>query len=183
MDISTRKTQKKSKSSIKRNAPLRYFFLNGALHKKIAINRGKDQITAWNYPEHKVMTYVYSDLLKRKEPVFTTAQVTEMINRSRIRIRMAIYEGGIEPPFKLYPINGTESGKTQKWMWSQDDILALHEYFSERHRGRPRKDGRIQPQALPSRRELLAMMRNENIMYIKDEDGEFRPVWAAKDFD
>lgn len=183
MDSTARTNSQKNKSALRSKRPaLKFFFLNGALHRKLHINRGKDQITAWNYDEAKRMVYSYSDVLKRKEPAFTTAEVSEMLMRSKIRIRMAIYDGHIDEPTKAYSLSTGPTGRTSKFMWSMEQVLELHEHFSEMHRGRPRKDGRMTPKALPTRRELLAMMRNETVMYIKDGD-EFKPVWAAKDFD
>jgi len=35
---------------------------------------------------------------------------------------------------------------------------------------------------MPSRAELEAMMKQENILYVKNSDGEFVPVWKAPEW-
>lgn len=160
---------------------LRYFYLNGLLHKSLHINRGADQITTWCYPLHKRVAYTYSDVKKRKETAFTTVEVCKMLNRSRDRLERAILDGNIEEPQFTYGLN--EHKRKFQYLWSEKDILGAHAYFSTVHRGRPRKDGVITPAKLPTARELRAMIRQDEILYIKDEDGEFKPVWKAPDFD
>lgn len=157
-----------------------YFFLNDLLHKRLHINRGEDIITTWCYPLRKRITYTYSEVRKNKRPAFTTMEICGMINRSRKTVEWAILDGNVKEPQHTYGID--EHMRKYKHMWSEADVLALHDYFSTVHYGHPRKDGLITPLAMPSRRELLAMMRNEEMLYVKGEDGEFRPVWHAQDF-
>jgi hypothetical protein len=171
---------KKSGSS-KKYRPLRYFYLNGLLHKSLHINRGADTITTWCYPQHKRVAYTYSDVKKRKEPAFSTAEVSKMLNRGRLTLEYAILEGNIPRPQHTYGID--EHKRMFQYLWSETDILEAHAYFSTVHKGRPRNDGLITPLRLPTLRELRAMIRQEEMLYVKGEDGEFRPVWKAEDFD
>lgn len=157
-----------------------YFYLNGQLHKKLLINRSQDTITTWCYPLGKRVAYTYSDVRRRKRPAFKTKEVSKMLNRSVDSIEDAIINGDIPRPQRSYGLD--EHRRGHAFYWSEEDVLAAHDYYSTVHRGRPRKDGLIRPQAMPSRRELMAIMRNEDILYIKTEDGDFRPVWQAKEF-
>lgn len=165
----------------RRTPKLNYFFLNGNLHKRLHINRGADQIMTWCYPLHKRVTYTYSDVKKRKETAFTTTEVSKMLNRGRGTLECAIMNGDVEEPQYTYGL--TDVKKKYQYMWSEKDILATHAYLSTVHRGRPRNDGLITPQRLPTVRELRAIMRQREILYVKGVDGEFRPVWEAEDFD
>lgn len=88
--------------------------------------------------------------------------------------------GEISMPQYTYALDDPDK-KKYKHMWAEKNIMELHDYLSTRHRGRPRNDGLIIPQAMPSKRELRAMIRQEEIFYVKDGD-EFKPIWRAPDF-
>ena len=162
---------------------LNYFYLDVAdhgplLHKRLHINRGADQITTWCYPLHRRVAYTYSDVKKRLSPAFTTQEVAKFLGRRRETIERAILRGDIEEPQHAYTLD--ENKRKFKYLWHESNIMELHAYYSSVHRGRPRKDGLITPQRLPTARELRALCRNQEILYIKVGD-EFRPVWDAED--
>lgn len=161
-----------------RSKPLNYFYLNKKLHKKLHINRGADAITTWCYPDYRRVAYTYSDLKRSMEPAFSTTEVGKMLNRKGQTIEYAILRGDIPEPQYTYGID--ENKRKHKYMWHEDDIMAAHAYFSTVHKGPPRKDGLITPMKLPTARELRALIRNQEILYIKDGD-TFRPVWDADD--
>lgn len=159
--------------------PLRYFFFHGDLHKKIYTDRGSDLITCWNYPKGKVMQYVYSDVLKNGGQAFTTKQVMKMLRRGRTTIEMGIVEGKIPSPQMQYSM---EKRHGHAWYWSEDGVMAAHEYLKTVHIGRPRKDGLINSGNLPSAREVRAMMNHGTVFYVQDESGNFVPTWDANRF-
>jgi hypothetical protein len=160
---------------------LNYFYLNGLLHKSLHINRGADKITTWCYPLTKRVTYTYSAVKKQKEPAYTTKEVGQMLGRDRQVLEWAIIDGNIEEPQHTYGLNADK--RKYKYMWSEKDILEAHAYLGTVHRGRPRKDGLVTSAPLPTVRELRAMIRQEELLYVKTESGEFVPVWRAPDFD
>lgn len=165
----------------RKSKPLNYFYLNENLHKRLHINRGADTIMTWCYPLHKRVAYTYSDVKRRMEPAYTTKEVGLMLNRGRLTLEHAILNGDIEAPQFTYGLN--EHKRKFKYMWHEKNILEAHAYLSTVHRGRPRNDGLITPARLPTVRELRAMIRQEDILYVRDPDGTFRPVWKAEDFD
>lgn len=144
------------------------------------MNRPADLVTTWCYPLHKRVTYTYSDTLRKYEKAFTTKQVGQLIHRSIDRIAVGLEEGGFAEP--QYTYGFSEHQKKHAYMWHEDNIMDVHDYFLTVHRGRPRLDGKITPQYMPTKRELRAMIRQEELLYVKGEDGEFRPVWTAQDF-
>ena len=164
----------------RKRASLKYFYLNGELHKRLHIHRGADQITTWNYPKEKRVVYTYSDVKRNQRPCFTTAEVAEMISRAHDTILDVIMRGEFDPPQYTYGL--TELRQKFQYMWSEEDIMNLHAYFSSIHKGRPRNDGKITPAYLPSPRELRAMINQEEVLYVKSDDGEFIPAWRAQDF-
>lgn len=155
-----------------------YFFLNGEIHKRLRVIRGSDQLTAWNFPQGKLMIYSLTAARPNMEPAFTTTQVEKMINRKQITILHAICDGLAEPPQMTYSID--EKRNSYKYMWGEKDIMKLHEYFMTRHRGKARKDGGITPQVLPTRMELKAMINQEVVLYVKNSKGEFVPTFKAE---
>lgn len=157
----------------------KYFYLEDRLYRHIRINRGEDVIYAWCYPQQKRVALTYSYVREKKGPAYTTAEVGQMLNRSPRHIKRAIMEGNIECPQTTYGID--EKKNPYKFMWSEKDILNAHEFFSTQHYGRPRKDGIIVPLAIPTVRELRAMIRQEQVLFVKDGE-EFVPVWRARDF-
>lgn len=175
---------KEGKSPRRKSRTLNYFYLEVAdhgnlLHKKLHINRAQDTITAWCYPLHKRVAYTYSDTLKRKGKAFSTVEVGKLINRSRVSIENAIIRGDLAPPQKTYGLNERKNGFA--YYWSEKDVIAAHAYFSTVHRGRPRRDGLVTPGLMPTIRELRAMMRDEEILYVKQGD-TFLPTWKAEQF-
>lgn len=158
---------------------LNLFFLNDKLHKKLRIVRVEDTIETWCYPDERRVAYTYSDTKRNMEPAYTTIEVSEMIGRHPNSIKKAVGAGAVEPAVQ-YTL--TQRKALFAWRWNERRIMELHKYFMNVHRGRPRKDGRITPQKLPTARELRAMIRQEEILYRKMPDGSFMPTWQAEDF-
>jgi len=167
------------KKNGKKSRKLTYFYLNGNLHRSLHINRSSDVITAWSYPERKRIGYTYSDVRRRMAPAFTTTEVCKLVNRTKVILELAILNGHIESPQFTYGLN--EVKRKYKYMWTEQDIMALHAYLSTVHRGRPRKDGLVTPKKMPNARELRAMIRQQPIMGYLDGEGNFRPTWLAED--
>jgi hypothetical protein len=63
-------------------------------------------------------------------------------------------------------------------MYSEDDVLAAYDFFLEQWRKKP-----WGTKKLPTRQEVINMMKRETILYVKEKDGSFKPVWIAEDID
>lgn len=161
---------------------LRYFYLDGDLHRSLHANIGADHLTAWNYPQHKMVGLSYRDVRRNAGRAFTTKEVSELVRRNRQTIENTIINGDIEAPQKTYALGDHQKGKEYKYMWSEQDVINLHQFLCTVHYGRPRNDGMITPYNLPSLRELRAMMRQEVVLYMKNEDGKFVPTWEANTY-
>jgi len=101
-----------------------------------------------------------------------------MVNRHRMTIDSYIREGHIRTPQRVYSLN--ERRTPRQFLFSEDDVLELHDYMVTLHRGRPRNDGLVISQDMPTRAELQALMRNGTMYHIQDSDGNFIPVWREK---
>lgn len=147
-----------------------YFFLNDVIHKVIRSSRSKDELVAWHYPDRKRVMYSYSQVVKYMEKAYSISEVGLLLNKHKITIEDYILDGKIKSPQKIYPISNPDHKNWSKYMFSQSDILDIHEFILDS--GHSRK--------LPSRTELLALLKHNLILYTKTEEGRFVPVWRAE---
>jgi hypothetical protein len=159
---------------------LRYFYLNGKLHKVLRRIRAQDLIVAWDYQLGKRVAYSLADVMKNKQHAYPLSQVVKIICRHEDTIKNHLYAGNLRYPQQVYSLNGNKT--PGKYYWSEDDIRDMHDFFKNLHRGRPRNDGTVTPGDLPSRAEIEATMRQENILYVKKDDGTFVPVWKQPEW-
>lgn len=158
---------------------INYFFYNKKLCKKIHISRANDLIVAYNYTDGKVDKYIYSDVRKNGGQAFTTAQAAKLLRRYPQVLRNAIYTGDIKSPQQTYGLD--ENRNVYKYMWSEEDIMACHDFLKTVHIGRPRKDGEVNTGNLPTAAELRASLRQGTVFYVKVGD-DFIPTWKAEKF-
>ena len=159
---------------------LRYFYLNGKLHKTLRRSRAEDLLIAWDYELGKRVAYSLADVNKNKQHAYPLSEVVKIIGKHKDTIWMHLVKGNIKYPQRVYSLNGNKT--PGKYYWSEDDIRAMHTFFKTLHRGRPRKDGGITPADMPSRAEIEAIMKQENILYVKNNEGEFVPVWKQPEW-
>lgn len=148
---------------------LQYFFLNEKIHKAISVSRSKDSVIAWCYPDKKRMLYSYIDVKKNMNEAYTIKQVGHILNKHRVTIQEYILKEKILSPQKIYPIGNAETSKWYQYMFSEKDILSLHEYILDSAHSKN----------VPSRSELVALLKTNFILYTKTDSG-FVPVWKAE---
>lgn len=147
-----------------------YFFLNNEIHKVIRSSRSRDELVAWCYPEKRRVLYSYSLVEKNMQTAYSLTQVAKILNKHRVTIEDYILEGKIKPPSKIYPIADPENKNWSMYMFNESDILDLHQFILDAgHHGE-----------IPSKTELLAVLRNNLILYTKTDGGKFVPVWKAE---
>jgi len=159
---------------------IRYFYLNGFLHKVLKRSRAEDLIIAWDYAKGKRVAYNLTDVNKNKQHAYPISEVVKIIGKHEDTINMHIKRGSLKRPQRSYSLNGKST--PGKYFWSEDNIREMHDFFKTVHRGRPRIDGSITPGNMPSRAEIEAIIKQENILYVKNNDGEFVPVWKAPEW-
>jgi len=161
---------------------LKYFYLNGDLHRRVHTNRGADLLTAWNYPKHEKVGYSYHEVKRKARRAITTTDAAKILNRTRLTLEWAIINGEIEPPQMTYGTGEGKIGDPYKYMWREEDIMAMHAFLCTVHKGRPRLDGLITPYNLPSAQEIRARIKQEVVLYVKNDEGDFIPTWEAEHF-
>lgn len=157
----------------------RYFYYDNKLHKTIRIHRGKDECWAWCYSDRKKYIYAWSDIQRRGEPAISLKEAAEIINRSPGTVYNWILEGLYKPPEQTYSL---ETGNPGHYKLSRSHVNQLHELVSNRHFGRPRKDGEVTQRNVPNKQEVRAATVHGLFLYAKKDDGEFVPIWKSEEF-
>jgi asparagine N-glycosylation enzyme membrane subunit Stt3 len=159
---------------------LLYFYLNDALHRSLKVNRSEDTIIAFNFVEGKRVAYNYSDVQKNKKHAYSISEVAKLINRHSDTIKRHIRSGDLTKPQQAYAIE--DKTKLSRYYFTDADIRNMREFFKTVHIGRPRKDGEITASNIPSKVELEALLRNETVLYVKGDSGDFVPVWKQPEW-
>jgi len=157
-----------------------YFYLNGELHKSLHITRSEDLMIAWNYPMGKRVAYNLSDVRKNKQHAYTISYVAKMLNRHIDTIKRHLKAGDFTTPQRSYSLK--DHSREGRYYFSDDNIREIRDFFKTVHIGRPRKDGMVNSTSIPSRAELEALLRNEKVLYAKQDDGTFIPVWKQPEW-
>jgi hypothetical protein len=155
------------------------FYLNGKLHKILRIDKPKDLVECYIFSEQKRVLYAWTAVRKNRRPVFTRRDVAEFFNRHPVVISRYINSEKIPAPQKSHELTTKAPGD---YYWSEEDILRLHDYLLTVHKGHPRDDGLITNYRLPSRAELISMMRTGSNIYVQSADGKFVPMWRAEEW-
>ena len=165
------------------------FFLNGKLHRALRIEQNRDTVYAWSYPDHGIKVYSYSSVRKHMQRAYTAGKTAELLDRSYETIARYIKEG-IPELQRTYGLNYLEAGPASTdvhetgnpgiYYFSEDDVMWMRDYLSNVHIGRPRHDKHIHSK-VPTRQELRLRMQHEEMVYVKDRDGNFVPIWKAND--
>ena len=150
---------------------LNYFWLDDKLYQILHVSRPSNTVTVWSHDDEKRMVFVWSDIQRSAKPALSTAQVARLVNRHRITLLKLASNGQIPLPRKVVPYGTKE--KIERFKWSEKDIMGLHDWFLTRGCGRPRKDGFVNPVALPTKAEIKAMMNNDTVIFVKNKDGEY----------
>ena len=103
------------------------------------------------------------------ENAYSIQDASKFLNRHKVTIENYILDGKIKQPQVVYPISNPES-TWNKYMLSESDILDIHQFILDA--------GYLRD--LPSRAELIALLKHNMILYTKDSEGKFIPVWKAE---
>lgn len=160
---------------------IRYFFVKVNddlhLHRVLHINRSQDLVTAWDYVDHKRKQYNWSDVKRTMQHAFSISDTADILEVHRMTVDGYIREGKVKMPQRVYDLSTRKLGK---FFLSADDVLDLHTAMSETHMGRPRKDGMVTNNNLPPRSVVKTLVSQGEVLYTKDEEGKFVPIWKEQ---
>lgn len=145
-----------------------FFFLDGDLHKAIKINKPKDLCIAYNYTEQKEKRYYWHEVRRRKRPAFSIGQVAKIVGRSPKWIRHYIAEGAIDPPQQAR--RHDYEGERALYFFDEELVKDLHTYIANHGR-----------QANTPGPDEVRKNLNHKMLYMKDEKGDYVPVWTRED--
>jgi len=171
-----------------------FFFLDGVLHQKKRINRAINVIycVKFNYVEHHTalgrhlilppdfredVAYPWTEVRRRQRPAFVMSEASKLLNRTPRTIKDLWKKGKLPKPHCAYGPHG----RGYSFVYSEDDMMAMRDYFAEIHRGRPRKDKMITTVDVPSKEQLRAAMGHARVLYVMNDDGEPVPIWLAEE--
>lgn len=152
---------------VNRAMPL-WFYLDDQLHRRLKVHRVRDEVEAWNFATQQRVIYSYTALKLRQKVAYTTEQAGKILGRRPLTLLRYIEWGYVKPPAK-----GVKPGghfKTTAYRWSDKDILGVHDYMKT-----------LQGYKGPTRREVVAQLNQEEILYVQSDNG-FVPTWRAKEF-
>jgi len=178
MDNAARKRKSKEDSLALVRANKTIFFINDKLVKIVRISRSENLIEYYNIIDGKRQVMLYSDFKKHKKRAYTVVDTARLLNRHDADLRKQMYIGRIPMPMGNQ-LNGIREFRKKSY-YSEDQIFEIRSILSKIHRGRPRKDGGVTNNSIPSEAELRSRMGDAIMLYTKTQDGQFIPVWAEE---
>ena len=155
-----------------------FFFLDGVLHRRLRVNRSLNIVYCMKYPERDTVAYPWTDVKKRQKKALRMSEVAKMINRHPRRVYQAFMDDKIPQPARCVG----KSGRTYWYMFNEDDVMDIRDYFASIHRGRPRKDKMITTHNVPTREEVRVSLGKAKALYVRNDEGEMVPVWIAEEY-
>lgn len=158
-----------------------YFYLDGKLYKTVYQDRSGNILHAFDFQDNAVKAMVLSDAKRKMKPAFDTSEVSRMINRHPVTIFRRMKGTDMVRPVMIATKKRNFQGDIWGvYKWSPENVLELHDLFMKQLSRVSVQDGvKHTPRRFPSRKELIAIMRNQPMFYMKTSDGEMVPVWSA----
>ena len=152
------------------------WFLNGELVRIAHINKAAGVVTINNLYNGTRQQVNIVEFKKKRKNAFTIADTARLLNYNKKSIPRLVRNGILPNPVGER-LNGERkfgylSYYSEEHIWEARDLLATH------HIGRPRKDGLSTNNKIPSVQELRYQMGDGMIYYVKNEDGEFVPIFT-----
>jgi hypothetical protein len=167
-------------SRVSASAELRYFFVDDVFYKLYSVDRHLNlakAIKVVNGVEGERVSFIWSDLKKNAGRAYTTNKVCKILNCKRNIVKRIEKVHKITPQ-KVHFKDGDWRGG--KCYFSEQQVLDMWEIMANTHHGHPRKDGDITQRAdLPTKAEVIAGMHGGQVLYYKDDSGDFVPLFRA----
>lgn len=153
------------------------FFMEQRLHRTIFVDKKRNIIEAYDFNKMKKVIYPLTFMRKNSGRAYTLKEVCQMLKKNILSLRAYFADGRLPPPT---PEIDLLRYTPKKYYASKEQILEWHELLLTYPRhplwGFDHKN-RMAKTDLPSKAELLAHLEGASTMYMKNQDGEFTPVW------
>lgn len=152
------------------------WFLNGDLIKVEHIHRGEGIVTLYNLTKANREVADLVEFKKRRKRAFTVKETAQLLNCHHKYLADLMRRGVVPEPMGYLP-NGERAFRHLSF-YSEDAILEARDAMSKIHQGKPRKDGLITNNKVPTVQELRYAMGDGILLYTRTEDGRFIPIFS-----
>ena len=152
------------------------WFLNGELVKKVHISRAAGMITLFNINTRQRMLVPLAEFKKKRRRSYLVSETAKLLNLHRKSLPRLVHRGILTAPTGAVEGGGARFGK--KAYYSEDNIRDMRDILAGIHMGRPRNDGLITNNKTPTAAELAVSLGDSALLYQRDADGNFVPVFV-----
>lgn len=131
-----------------------HYLHKGRIYRVEMASRGTDEVILEDIEDGSLWEVRHVVFRHAYERVWKIGDVAQFLERSPRSIYRYEAAGLIEKPNR-YPAKGPHHIR----FYTKQDVLNMHEMISEISQGRPRKDGRVTNNSLPSKASLSLMFR------------------------
>ena len=152
------------------------WFLNGDLVRKYHISKSNGIMSLYNITKDRIESCLIADFKKNRERAYTVNETAQLVNRHRKYLPRLMQAGKIP-----YPIGASKDGKTAfriRSYYSESMVHEIRDILASFHHGKPRRDGLITNDSVPTKQELTRRMGDGMLTYTKTANGEFVPMWT-----
>lgn len=152
------------------------WFLDGDLVRLVHSNRAAGIVTLYNMTQEKNMVTTMIEFKRKRKRAFTIMETAKLLNYHRKSIPRLVRSGILPQPTGELP--GGRTAFHYLSYYSEDQIWEARRLLSQTHIGKPRRDGRITNNKVPTEQELRYAMGEGLIYYVRDDRGKFIPVFS-----
>lgn len=159
-----------------KNPHRRVWFYEGDLVRITHISRSQGLVTLFNCTKDCNMVTTMVEFKRKRKRAFTIMETSKLLNYHRKSIPRLVKSGLLPPPTGELP--GGRTAFHYLSYYSEDQIYEARNLMAQTHIGRPRKDGKVTNNRVPTEQELRYSMGEGMIYYVKDDSGKFIPVFS-----
>jgi len=152
------------------------WFLNGELVKKVHLSRAAGMITLFNINTRQRMLVPLAEFKKKRRRSYLVSETAKLLNLHRKSLPRLVNRGILTAPTGAVEGGVARFGK--KAYYSEDNIRDMRDILAGIHMGRPRNDGLITNNKTPTAAELAVSLGDSALLYQRDADGNFVPVFV-----
>jgi hypothetical protein len=154
----------------------RIWFLDDDLVRVTHVSRSQGMVTLFNCTKDCNMVTTMVEFKRKRKRAFTIMETSKLLNYHRKSIPRLVKSGILPKPTGELP--GGKTAFHYLSYYNEDQIWEARKLLSQTHIGRPRKDGKVTNNRVPTEQELRYAMGEGLIYYVKDETGKFIPVFS-----
>lgn len=131
-------------------------------------------VTLRNWTQDRLQTMTNKDFKRFRRRAYSISEAAKLLSRNPHYLSRQARAGVIPKPLGRGP-GGIQIG-TRPAYYSETTIFQIREILSHIHTGRPRKDGLITNNTIPTEAELRARVSDQLLVYVQKDDGQFVPT-------